>query len=456
MNGFPRRGCIRWAFSVLVLILFVSSSVGYSSATSSHSSNPQTTKAASGGPVYVWLFGYVGNTFYPQTQLGLTPTQVLNVAKNLSNTFGKQNLVILTAVDEIQTYIDPNGVISSSMVPTIRSYVSQLKTYASAVYGRLDFLQYNVSAPSYGSISNPLSVYNQTDLYVNKLGLSGVWFDRSPSYYSDGPYQKPPGAGPEVFNQMMQNLTTLFPNANFILNQAASQFGPITPFANTTWEQHTFICPTVQVVNPGYHLEDNWANLPLYYARFPGHVLLHFDAQGPAPLRAGNFPPMAVFSNMSKSSENSLLQNLAINGTQPSLHQGTSYSIVYPILGSWTSWNVRGWPQYGQTLYNSLTIGKYHRSTYKSFLNIMKTYRPPTITLSVYSGSVGSTITMKGVYFSPGSVEIQYDNINITSVAASSSGTFSMTFTIPNSNSGRNNVTAYGGTKISTLAFYVK
>lgn len=413
-------------------------------------------------PVYVWLFGFVGNTFYPQTQLGLTQQQVIDVAKNLCAAVGKQNLNILTAVDEIQTYLDPNGVINTSnpaIMSNITSYVSSLKQYSAAVYGRLDFLQYNVSFPSYGAISNPLSVYNQTSLYVNKLGLSGVWFDRSPSYYADGPNDKgaktPPGAGPETFNRMMQNLTTMFPAAKFILNQAASQFGPITPFGNTTWEQNTYICPTVQVNKPGYTLTDDWAEFPEFYARFPGHVLLHFDAQGPYPLTAGSPPPMATFANMSVSQEQTVLDNLAINGTEPSVNDGVSYSMVYPIIGAWTSWNVNGWPQYNQTLYNSLTIGNYHRSTNATFVNIMKSVHPSGLALSSYSGNVGKTITVKGTYFPASSTaQIKFDGNSVAQGSVGTAMTFTASFKVPSSAWGRNNVTVTDGSAQASLAFY--
>jgi hypothetical protein len=397
-------------------------------------------------PVYVWLFGYVGNTFYPQTQLNLTQSQVLQVAENLSKAVGKNNLNILTAVDEVQTSIDPNGVINSTMIPTIKNYVTELKQYAANVYGRLDFLQFNVSKPSYGAVDNNLSVYNQTNIYVNELGLSGVWFDRAPEYYENDSL----GVGPTVFNQMMQNLTTMFPNSKFILNQAAVKFGEIQQLPGYTWENVTYICPTAFWPGKGSSsLEDNFPLLEQNYGFFPNHVLFHFDADGPYPLynKVQPVTVMGVFANMSDSQEISTLNSLAVNGSEPDLYEGMHYSIVYPIIGSWTLIDIAGWPQYNETLYNSLDIGNYARDTYSTFVNIMLDHGDPAISLKKNDGPVGKPITVNGEYFSNGSsITIKFDNTTVATTRASvSNGYFSATFNTPSAVAGIHVITASDG-----------
>src|SRR2546427_7023076 len=48
-------------------------------------------------PTFVWYFGYVGNTFYPQTQLGLSPQQLIAQAASISASVGPANLRLVSA-----------------------------------------------------------------------------------------------------------------------------------------------------------------------------------------------------------------------------------------------------------------------------------------------------------------------------------------------------------------------
>ncbi len=78
-----------------------SSSTSIISSTSS-SSNSTTTTIKTSAPVFVWLFGYVGDEFYPQMQLGLYPSSVIAIAQNLSALVGPSNLRIVAPVDQEQ------------------------------------------------------------------------------------------------------------------------------------------------------------------------------------------------------------------------------------------------------------------------------------------------------------------------------------------------------------------
>lgn len=439
-------------FATFLLISSPSLFTSFSTASSGSVSAGPSVSQTPPHPVYVWLFGYVGSTFYPQTELDLSVNQVLQVAQNLSNAVGKSNLNILTAVDEVPTSLDPHGVINAAnatQVRMIKNYVSDLKKYAHAVYGRLDFLQYNISYP----LTSPLSVYNQTQLYVDQLGLSGVWFDRAPQYYASGP---PTGIGPTEFNEMMKNLTTMFPAAKFILNQAASQFGLIQQLPGYTWETNTYICPTPNWPSKTETLDENLQVLEPSYSYFPGHMLVHMDADGPYPLENQKQPvtPMGVFSNISNSQEISLLTDLVVNGTEPSQFGGMQYSMVFPIIGAWTlpSPLPQGctnscWPQYNETLYNSLTIGNYARSTFSTFVAMMQDYGSPSLSLKSTSGNVGMKLSVSGYYFTHSAgITIKFDSANVTTTSASSTnGDFAASFKIPATTAGVHTISATDG-----------
>ncbi len=185
-------------------------------------------------PVYTWFFGYVGDTFYPQSELGILPQTMIQTAKSLSQTFGKDQLNLLTAVDEIPL---KGGTIEPSMIPTIRSYVSTLEQ-SGAVYGRLDMIQFNLTATRFGDCTSwsDCPIYNQSALYLNTLGLKGIWFDHVARYYAT--------VGNVTFNQMMQNLTELYPSATFILNHDPTQFGYITELPGYSWGNQTYVSPS--------------------------------------------------------------------------------------------------------------------------------------------------------------------------------------------------------------------
>lgn len=334
----------------------------------------QNTTTAS-QKTYVWFFGYVGDTFYPEYQLGINQTTMIDLAKNLSETLGKNTLILATAVDEIpvsNTTEYPSGTISPSMIPNVTSYVSQLENYSSAVYGRLQFNQFNLSSyPGYGSCtlgggSGPwydCPIYNQTALYIDTLHLNGVWFDIDVQYYNK--------VGPLIFNQMMQNLTNLFPNATFILNESPASLSngtenkyivevPSDCSGGCNWENDTYVEPsTFQNLTVS---ENEIQTLNSY---FPGHVLLHFDASGPSPLgRAGQ--PMSAFGHLSNPNEISILQSLLYEGANP-VFSNESFDLVVPLIGSWDFLN----NSYPGVLYNSLTIGNYARSTISAFEQVI-------------------------------------------------------------------------------------
>ncbi len=314
---------------------------------------------------FIWFFGYIGNTFYPQTELRLSQNAMINEAKNLSNTFGKSNLVLLTAVDEIPL---KGGTVSTSKISAIAKYVSDLKKYASAVYGRLDFFQFNLTKiAGYGNCNpSPTNcpVFNQTALYINKLGLNGVWYDHGASYWG--------AIGNVTFNKMMQNLTNEFPKATFILNHTppANKFGIITELKNYTWEKHTWVAPSP----PHLSLTPNYNYLQLLGVRFPGHVLMHFDAAGPPALKVEDpEDPMSIFAADSAKIEISALNAIVYNGTHPAPgFENESFAMVIPIIGSWTfDGRINGSANYHGLLYNSLYNGKYPRHTFESFVKIV-------------------------------------------------------------------------------------
>ena len=124
----------------------------------------QEASAQSSGPIFVWMFGYVGDVFYPQAQLGLSQHQLINTAHALSNDFGKSNLEIVTAVSQI-----PGQNIQASYIPQIRSYVDALRKSATVVYGRIDLDEFNLTTSE--------TVYDEVAMYVNQLEINGIWFD---------------------------------------------------------------------------------------------------------------------------------------------------------------------------------------------------------------------------------------------------------------------------------------
>jgi hypothetical protein len=143
----------------------------------------------------------VGNTFYPQSQLGLSPQSLVSEASSISASVGPANLRLVFAIDEVQ-----GGIISQAMIPTEKSYVDSLRAYASVVYGRIDLEMFNMT-------SSP-TVYAKVAEYVNQLGLNGIWLNHAIVYYD--------AVGQMEFNTMMQTLSDSYPSLSFLLNNAAT------------------------------------------------------------------------------------------------------------------------------------------------------------------------------------------------------------------------------------------
>lgn len=315
------------------------------------------------GPVFIWFFGYVGGTYYPMYQLGINQSTMVAVAKNLSSIIPSRRLVLVTSVDEI-----PGATINSSMLPVIESYVADLHQYAAAVYGRLDLKQFNLTAQpgtTFGDCNGgPFAdyncpIYNQTRLYLlppkkGGLGLNGIWFDSASQYNNF--------TGSTFFNQMMQNLTASFPSAKFILNHSNVRYGYITEQPGYTWENNTYVCPSTFG-----NLAPNKTELQQFYSRFPGHVLLHMDADGPSPIGDPS-RPMSIFGNQSSAQEVAVLTKLVKKGLHPGpSFVNESYFTLVPIVGSWDYINATN----DGVLYNSLSVGDYARSTYSNFTMII-------------------------------------------------------------------------------------
>lgn len=417
-HNFERNGILLFSLlALLVLSTFVSfssvtSSSGYSNSSQTHSS----FMSASGSPIYVWFFGFVGDQFYPQTMLNISEQTMINYVANLSATYGRNRLVILTAVDEIPV---TGGEITSPMISTIASYVSALHQYAAAVYGRLEFDQFNLNASSYGTCSawSTCPIYNQSALYINELGLNGIWFDHVSQYYQ--------AIGSLDFNNMMQNLTEMFPTASFILNQASSgHYGFVQELQGSgyTWENQTFVSPTTtkNFVVPRKTIQT-------LNQLFPGHVILHLDAEGPSQIGTSSKVPMSLFANLDTSSEIWTMDNLVNAGISPLL-QNESYATVIPVIGSWTY----AYGQYEGTLYNGLSVGNYARSTSAYLLAIAANGSPGIATVSSTAGLVGAVVNVTGSYFGPNSaVEVSFGGMTETTVNCSSSGNFTITFDVP-------------------------
>lgn len=370
------------AYAVLAFaILFVFTSSSFVS--NSYNNASSTTQSCSANPTYVWLFGYIGNTFYPKSELGISTSKVLNMASNLSSAAGgPQNLVILTAVDEIPA---TGGTISgSSNISAIKSYVADLHKYACAVYGRLDFYQFNLTAlpgTAYGNCVGGsftdynCPIYNQTRLYIDTLGLNGIWFDHDVFYYDQ--------AGNLTYNWLMQNLTKMVPSAKFILNEtpAGAKNGYITQLPGFSWENQTYVSPSP----PAGSLTLSPKKLQTLYAAFPGHVIAHLDAEGPPKLiGSSSSEPMAIFAALNTTQETTVLDGLVYNGGHAPI-ANESYVMVIPILGAWTFNGkldctlepnssvscVKGsGSNYHGFLYNGFSTGKNARNTARSFQEI--------------------------------------------------------------------------------------
>lgn len=325
---------------VIVAALFVFPAVLSQSAALTSQVSTAASGSSSPGPVFVWMFGYVGDTFWPQANQSITPAETIQLAANLSEAVGAQNLRIVNPVD-----VEPGHNIQSAYYSTIASYVSSLKQYSSIVYGRLSMEQF----------TNLSSIYPQVSMFVNQLGLNGVFFDFAPILYSQ--------IGQTAYNQIIQNLSSSFPGLNFLMNEAAKSSNYITPLSGDTWGAYTYVMPTV--ASGSYTFSGvSLSRIAALNKIYPGRVLLHYDAN--AQLKGD---PMGVFADQTATNEISAVTTLAEKGADPSSSQ-YAYRFLYPVLGAWT---YEG-SIYEGTLYNSLTFGTYNRSTIYSLTSIMVKY----------------------------------------------------------------------------------
>jgi hypothetical protein len=464
MRCYFRSGAIVIAFAILSLLLTSGCFAFLASPSSSafSESNAQTSLANSNTtvvsqPIYIWFFGYIGNTFWPQTTLNLNQANLINAAKNLSLTFGRQNLVLMTAVDEIPAR---GGTITNNTanISAIKSYVAELHKYAAAVYGRLDFYQFNLTATSYGNchrVSGEFPdyncpIYNQSRLMINQLGLDGIWFDHDIFYYDK--------VKNVTFNLLMQNLTSMFsPREKFILNEtpAGTKNGFITELSGFTWENETYVSPS-----PG---STQTLAMPLkkvkeMNAAFPGHVIAHLDAEGP-PHLIGSLAsePMSEFAALPASQEMTALNSLVYNSTHPADgKQDEAYGMVIPFLGAWTfngalnctlhpnysvSCSRHVPPNYQGTLYNAWQSGKFARNTAKGIEQLLRN-DTPTMAMSPNKGPAGTLVKVDGTSFIHSrNVSIIFEGAIVNQTTSSSDGDFSLSF-IAEGSIGNQNLTA--------------
>ena len=291
------------------------------------------------------MFGYIGDTFWAQANNSVTPQETFSVAANMSAEFGYQNLRLVNSID-----VEPGHNIQASNVSTIHAYVQQLRTYSAYVYGRIQGPQF----------PNQTAMYNEAYLFYKEIGVNGIFIDLAPILYQQ--------IGQTMFNKIMQNLTDSFPGISFMMNYASKSLPVETPLSGTTWGLNTYIMPTVPSGQYTYDSVNQSKIVELNHV-FPGHVLLHYDAN--AGLGMGE--PMAVFADASTSNEISALTTLVQNGLNPpscpsSDKTQCKYDFLVPVLGAWTANN----SQYGGTLYNGLSTGKYARSTLNSFVGVIQ------------------------------------------------------------------------------------
>lgn len=305
---------------------------------------------------YAWYFGYFGDTFRPQTQLGITPSLMVEEAKSISNAVGgPSHLALVTAIAEAAgNYVTPN------MFATEKGYVEELRQYAGIVGGWLSLRETNLT-------STP-NVYDEVSTMVNNLGVNAIWFD-FPGHYEtflQKYFYKPSCStrcGDIEFNRMMQNLVNLFPHVTFFLNMA-DRHTLIRPMSGTTWAADTYFMPGPASSTTGVS-KDVMQWIETLNKIYPGHLIFHFDASA-----RGRGEPMGLFSDLSNTKEVSLLNTLLSNGLNPpTLDEG--YNLVIPIMGG---------PTYGGNhttqgrLYNSFSIGLNDRRTLSSFVSLMQKY----------------------------------------------------------------------------------
>ena len=283
--------------------------------------------------VYAWFFGYIGDTFYPQSRLGLSPSDLFGAASGISSAVGgKNNLALVSAVDEVQ-----GRIVEQSMYPAVARYVSSLHQYAAKVYGRLDLFQFNET-------SSP-SIYSEVGKYVANLKLDGVFLDHAAAYYA--------AVGQTSFNGMMQQLSNEYPGASFILNQADPKT-LIIPLGGDTWASTSLVSPSVNLNSY------DQVSLQLIHqlgAYWPGRILLHLDSYAANPAE-----PMGIFADQTSSTEVKAASYLHATGNS------NNFYFLFPVVGAWTC----GCSAYKGNLYNSLGKGSYARNTLPAFTQIMQ------------------------------------------------------------------------------------
>jgi hypothetical protein len=321
------------------------------------------------------MFGYTGQYFLPQTQLGITPAQFISEAQNLSSTVGRGNLTLISVVGE-----EPSQPINSTTPPAklnvnwtnatqvamLKNFVSSLSNYASGLCARLDFQEFNTT------VYKQKSIFTEVSNFVKKLGVNCFWFDHAPNLYNI--------MGQNAFNHMMQQLYKTNHSVVYFMNDAVgcpatvkcpsgSAYPWITPLKNDTWQKQTYISPSV--VAKSYEKLSPKTMLALdaiwmcSSCKTKGKgMILHWDAYSQVSTE-----PMGLFANQSSASEQSVLQTLTNEGMGPNYH----YYVMYPILGAATyNGTLNGSStNYQGTLYNSLSVGNFARGTSTQFATIM-------------------------------------------------------------------------------------
>jgi hypothetical protein len=317
---------------IIITILFI---ISLSFGTLYYWNNSQNS---SSDIIYVWFFGYVGKDFYPMTQLGINQTTIINVARTLEEDLGgKDRLSLVTAVSQIQ-----GSRIRPEMYEEIRTYVTTLRKYATIVYGRLDLWMFNLTSKH--------SIYSEIEKYVYELNINGIWFDHPAHYYED--------VGHETFNNMMQNITNQYPDLFYILN-SAKKGGVIIPDNSSSWSNRATVSPSVGFNSYEYIPTEYIKKLNKYY---DGRVLLHLDA-----FAKRDDAPMGVFADQTTQVQIHAVGYLHRTGLNPE-EEWYRYSFLFPIMGGWTCLC----SIYNGTLYNSLTEGRFARSTIDEFTEIMR------------------------------------------------------------------------------------
>jgi len=345
-----RSGTLAILFVTLLLVPVALDSIGQDAVSNSYGASQAVT-----GPVFVWFFGYVGGSFYPQTELDLSQAQMISEAASMSASLGSTTaLRFIAAVDQLPgraaTVINWNN---ATIVANIQSYVSNLSQYGQ-VYARIDLEEFNWSSST--------TVYQEVSNLYKDLGVAGIWFDHAAVVY---------GSNETDFNTMMQNLTTSYPKLMFILNQSTrSKTGGqvIQPSSGMTWNEQTYISPSVLINS--YNKVPTVSLLQQFNRFYPGRVLLHFDSYSQM-----KDEPMGIFAEQKASVEQTTILTLAEQGASQA-RKNAGFSLLFPTVGAWTYAGIlaSGDVNYQGTLYNGLSVGTFARGTVTSFISTMGEY----------------------------------------------------------------------------------